>query len=92
MRISPINNRQNQISHKAVNQKYLKQARNEYIKYAPYHNQLPIIGNIVNCAIYGLISKQDAIDTLNAIRPYARNVLDDIKDRIKDLKESMANQ
>ena len=92
MRISPINNRQNQISHKAVNQKYLKQARNEYIKYAPYHNQLPIIGNIVNCAIYGLISKQDAIDTLNAIRPYARNVLDDIEDRIKDLKESMANQ
>ena len=92
MRISPINNRQNQVSHKAVNQKYLKQARNEYIKYAPYHNQLPIIGNIVNCAIYGLISKQDAIDTLNAIRPYARNVLDDIEDRIKDLKESMANQ
>ena len=92
MRISPINNRQNQVSHKAVNQKYLKQARNEYIKYAPYHNQLPIIGNIVNCAIYGLISKQDAIDTLNAIRPYARNVLDAIEDRIKALKESMANQ
>ena len=92
MRISPINNHQNQVSHKAVNQKYLKQARNEYMKYAPYHNQLPIIGNIVNCAIYGLISKQDAIDTLNAIRPYAGNVLDDIEDRIKDLKESMANQ
>ena len=92
MRISPIKNHQNQVSHKAVNQKYLKQARNEYMKYAPYHNQLPIIGNIVNCAIYGLISKQDAIDTLNAIRPYAGNVLDDIEDRIKDLKESMANQ
>ena len=92
MRISPIKNYQNQVSHKAVNQKYLKQARNEYMKYAPYHNQLPIIGNIVNCAIYGLISKQDAIDTLNAIRPYAGNVLDDIEDRIKDLKESMANQ
>ena len=92
MRILPIQSNQNQVSHKAVNQKYLKQARNEYMKYAPYHNQLPIIGNIVNCAIYGLISKQDAIDTLNAIRPYAGNVLDAIEDRIKALKDSMTNQ
>ena len=92
MRISPIKNHQNQVSHKAVNQKYLKQARDNFLRCYPHHNQLPIIGNIVNCAIYGLISKQDAIDTLNAIRPYAGNVLDDIEDRIKDLKESMANQ
>ena len=92
MRILPIQSNQNQVSHKAVNQKYLKQARNEYMKYAPYHNQLPIIGNIVNCAIYGLISKQDAIDTLNAIRPYAGNVLDAIEDRIKAFKDSMTNQ
>ena len=92
MRILPIQSNQNQVSHKAVNQKYLKQARDKYYRCAPYHNQLPIIGNIVNCAIYGLISKQDAIDTLNAIRPYAGNVLDDIEDRIKDLKDSMTNQ
>ena len=92
MRILPIKNHQNQVSHKAVDQKFLKQAKDKYYRCAPYHNQLPIIGNIINYAIYGLISKQDAIDTLNAIRPYAENVLDDIEDRIKDLKESMANQ
>ena len=94
MRISPINNQQNQISYKAVNQKLLNEAINEYTKYKPYHNLLPLIGSIVNRAIYKLISKQDAIDTLEAIKPYAQNqsVIDDINDRIKDIRNSMLNR
>ena len=47
MKILPINS-QNQISHKAVNQKFFNQAKNDFIKYAPHHNLLPIIGNITN--------------------------------------------
>ena len=43
MKILPINN-QNQISHKAVNKKFFNQAKNEFIKYSPHHNLLPIIG------------------------------------------------
>ena len=42
MKILPINN-QNQISHKAVNQKFFNQAKNEFIKYAPHHNQAHLI-------------------------------------------------
>ena len=93
MKILPINN-QNQISHKAVNQKFFKQAKNDFIKYAPYHNIIPIVGNVINYTIYGLMSRQDAIDTLEAIKPYAQNqsVIDDINDRIKDVKDTMHSQ
>ena len=93
MKILPINN-QNQISHKAVNQKFLKQAIEKYNRCAPYHNIIPIVGNVINYTIYGLMSRQDAIDTLEAIKPYAQNqsVIDDINDRIKDVKDTMHNQ
>ena len=94
MKISPINNQQYKISHKAVNQKYYNQAKKMYMRAAPYHNLLPIIGNIINCEIYQLITTQDAIDTLEAIKPYAQNdsIVEDIDDRIKDLKSYLSNQ
>ena len=88
MKISPINN-QNQISYKAVNQKFFKQAKKEFIKYAPHHNQAHLISCITNAVYYQRISQQDAIDTLEAIKPYAQNVLEWIDELIKDLQ---ANQ
>ena len=88
MKISPINN-QNQISYKAVNQKFFKQAKKEFIKYAPHHNQAHLISCITNAVYYQLISQQDAIDTLEAIKPYADDVLEWIDELIKDLQ---ANQ
>lgn len=93
MKISPIKN-QNQVSYKAVNQKFFKQAKKEFIKYAPHHNLLPIINNITLKTIYKLISQQDAIDTLEAIKPYAQNqsVIEAIDDEIKVIKGMQANQ
>ena len=83
MRISPINNRQNQISHKAVNQKFLKQARDNFLRCYPYHNQGHLLTCIETQAIYGLLSKQDAIDTLHAIKPYAQNAIETINETIE---------
>ena len=83
MRILPIQSNQNQVSHKAVNQKFLKQAKNEYLKYAPYHNQGHLLTCIETQAIYGLLSKQDAIDTLHAIKPYAQNAIETINETIE---------
>ena len=93
MKIIPINN-QNQISHKAVNQKFFNQAKNEFIKYSPHHNLLPIIGNITNKALYKLISTQDAIDTFEAIKPFAQNqsIIEAINDKIDVVKGLLPNQ
>lgn len=91
MKISPINN-QNQISYKAVNQKFFKQAKKEFIKYAPHHNQAHLISCIGLRVAYKLISPQDAIDTLEAIKPYAQNALEVIENMIKNLKDLQANQ
>lgn len=85
MKISPINN---QISHRAVNQKFFKQAVKEYEKWAPYHDQGHLIRSIMSAAYYRLISYQDAIDTLEAIKPYAQNALEVINYRIELLKNS----
>ena len=91
MKILPINN-QNQISHKAVNQKFLKQAIEKYNRCAPHHNQ----GHLLTCislrVAYKLLSPQDAIDTLEAIKPYAQNALEVIENMIKNLKDLQANQ
>ena len=88
MRISPINIQQKQISYKAVNQKLLNEAIKTYNRAKPYHNLLPLIGSIVNRAIYRILSPQDAIDTLEAIKPYAQNqsVVEAINDKIKVVK------
>ena len=93
MKISAINiTNNNQVSHKAVNQKLLKQAIDKYNRCAPYHNQLPLITSISNREIYGLLSTQDAIDTLEAIKPYAQNILNAIDDLINDLKKTLPTQ
>ena len=91
MKILFINNSNNQITHKAVNQKFLKQARDNFMRYAPNHNQLPIITDIMTSVIYGLISVQDGIDTFEAIKPYSKNVIGAIEDDIKALKKSISN-
>lgn len=88
MKVLPINN-QNQITYKAVNQKFFKQAVEKYNRCAPHHNQAHLISCITNAVYYQLISQQDAIDTLEAIKPYAENVLEWIDELIKDLQ---ANQ
>ena len=92
MKISAVNNNNYKTSHKAVNQKLYLKAKNEFIKYAPYHNQLPLIANIRNRQILGLISIKDAIDTLEAIKPYAENVIDAIDDTINDLRTLLLTQ
>ena len=88
MRVLPISIQQNQISHKAVDQKLLNEAIKTYNRAKPYHNLLPLIGDIVNCAIYRILSPRDAIDTLEAIKPYAQNqsVVEAINDKIKVVK------
>ena len=88
MRISPINNRQNQVSHKAVNQKFLKQARDKYYRCAPYHNQAPLISNMTNYFYYGLITRQDFIDTLEAIKPYTDDAIEWVEELIETLNSN----
>ena len=92
MKISAVNNNNYKTSHKAVNQKLYLKAKNEFIKYAPYHNQLPLLNSISNREVYGLLSTQDAIDTLEAIKPYAQNIIEAVNDLIKDLKETLSTQ
>ena len=92
MKISAINNNNYKTSHKAVNQKLLKQAIDKYNRCAPYHNQLPLITNIMNRVVYRQLSFQDGIDTLEAIKPYAENVIDAIDDSIDALKKSLSTQ
>ena len=79
MRILPIQSNQNQVSHKAVNQKFLKQAKEEF-RINPSH---PHIGHLLTMIkineTYGLISTQDVIDTLEAIKPYAQNAIEVIE-------------
>ena len=85
MKILSINNSNNQITHKAVNQKFLKQARDLSLKYG----DSPPIGDLLQeidiSLIYGIISKQDALDTLYAIKKYAKNALEAIDDDIKNI-------
>ena len=91
MKILSINNSNNQITHKAVNKKLFKQARDNFMRYAPYHNQLPIITDIMTSVIYGLISVQDGIDTFEAIKPYSKDALEVINSMIISLKKSISN-
>ena len=86
MKISAVNNNNYKTSHKAVNQKLLKQAMDKYNRCAPYHNQLPLISIIAFRVYYKLLSYEDAIDTLEAIKPYSENALGAITDLINDLK------
>ena len=84
MKISPINN---QISHKAVNQKFFNKAVEKYNKYAPYHNQGHLITMIYLKATYKLLSYEDAIDTLKAIKPYAQKEIEEINEIIDIFKD-----
>ena len=92
MRISPIKNHQNQVSHKAVNQKLLKQAKNEYLKYAPYHNQGHLLTMIEIRHAYQLLSTQDTIDTLTAIKPYSSDALELIDNLIEKYKRILKQE
>ena len=88
MKILSINNSNNQIAHKAVNKKLFKQARDEFMRFAPHHNQIPLINDIALSVYYGLLSYKDAIDTLEAIKPYSKNILEKIEKLISDLKST----
>ena len=89
MKILPINNSNNQISHKAVNKKFLDKAINTYLRYKPYHNQGHLLTMIGIEAAYNLISYQDAIDTLEAIKPLAQNSIEVIDNMIKEMKKGL---
>ena len=68
-------NYKNQPSHKAVNLRFLKKAIDEYNRYYPHHDQGHLLGTINIAHSYQLISTQDVIDTLKAIKPYANDAL-----------------
>ena len=91
MKILSINNSNNQIAHKAVNKKLFKQARDEFMRFAPHHNQIPLINDIALSVYYGLLSYKDAIDTLEAIKPYSKDALEVINSMIISLKKSISN-
>ena len=92
MRILPIKNHQNQVSHKAVDQKFLKQAR-EAFRTNPSHPHIGHLLTMINIReTYGLLSTRDAIDTLEAIKPLANNALQVIEGMIQNLKESLSIQ
>ena len=92
MRISPINNHQNQVSHKAVNQKFLKQARDNFLKYYPHNYQGDILTMIEIRHAYQLLSTQDTIDTLTAIKPYSSDALELIDDLIEKYKRILKQE
>ena len=91
MKILSINNSNNQIAHKAVNQKLFKQARDNFMRYAPYQNQGHLLTIIDIREAYGLLSTQDAIDTLEAIKPYAKDAIKVINNMIKNMQKSISN-
>ena len=91
MRISPINIQQKQISHKAVDQKLLNKAIETYNRYKHPH-QGDLITSIKMRVAYKLLSPQDAIDTLEAIKPYAQNALEVIDDTIGRLKNLISTR
>ena len=91
MRISQIgtNFQTKRPSFQKVNEKFFKQAVEEYRKNAPYHHQ----GHLLRCidieTYFEVLSYQDAIDTLNAIKPYAQNALNAIDGMILRLEEAI---
>ena len=87
MKILSINNSNNQITHKAVNKQYLKQARDNFMRYAPCQNQGHLLTMIGIDIAYGLLKPQDAIDTLEAIKPYSKDALEVINSMIIRLKK-----
>ena len=87
MKISSINY-QNQHTSKAVNQKFLKKAIDKYNRCAPNHDQGHLISCLTNEVYYGFLSYKDAIDTLNAIKPYAQDCKEWIERLIKDLSSN----
>lgn len=89
MRISSISTYQSNPTYKAVNQKYLKQAVEKFNRCAPYHDQGHLLTCIDLAEAYGLISSRDAIDTLEAIKPYAQNALEVINGMIEQIKGNL---
>ena len=87
MKILPINNSNNQISHKVVNKKFLDKAIELNKKYG---NKPPLGGLLQEIDIdlaFGFLNKQDAIDTLKEIKLYAKNATKAIDDTIEKLKK-----
>ena len=68
-------NYKNQPSHKAVNLRFLKKAIDKYNRCYPHQDQGHLIEMIDIAHSYQLISTQDVIDTLKAIKPYANDAL-----------------
>ena len=92
MRILPIQSNQNQVSHKAVNQKLLKQAKDNFLRCYPHHNQRHLLTMIEIRHAYQLLSTQDTIDTLTAIKPYTSDALESIDDLIEKYKRILKQE
>ena len=74
MQILSINQQANNNPFQAVSQKYLQRAEKEFAR------RKGITGDLLDCIAYDVffkqLSKQDAIDTLNAIKPYVTGAKD----------------
>lgn len=92
MKVSPISLNQynsKNPSFNAVNQKYLKLAKENYERYKPYHNQGHLLTMLNIEVAYGLMSFQDGIDTLEAIKKYDPLNIDIINIDITRMKEAI---
>ena len=87
MKISAVNNNNYKTSHKAVNQKLLKQAIELNKKYGENPPIGHLLQNINIYLMYKTISKQDAIETLKEIKKYAKNAKNAIDDTIDTISK-----
>ena len=90
MKINPIvNSNPSQTNFKAVNQKYLKWAEKNYkaVKNGATADWIMSLKDDV--ILFGDVSKQDAIDTMNAVRKYVSNGSKDaFENSLKVIKNS----
>ena len=89
MKINPIvNSNPNQTNFKAVNQKYLKWAEKMYKERRTITSEW-VESLTDDVILFGDVSKQDAIDTMNAVRKYVnQGSMDAFENRLKVIKKS----
>lgn len=89
MKINPIvNSNPSQTNFKAVNQKYLKWAEKMYKERRTITSEW-VESLTDDVILFGDVSKQDAIDTMNAVRKYVnQGSMDAFENRLKVIKKS----
>ncbi len=89
MKINPIvNSNPSQTNFKAINQKYLKWAEKMYKERRTITSEW-VESLTDDVILFGDVSKQDAIDTMNAVRKYVnQGSMDAFENRLKVIKKS----